>query len=386
MNERTAVYGAVAVGVAAMATLFVLSRRSEGLAPKIVGQTVLGGTDTLPSRVQIEIEPPVGLRRLSAGDETWEYRVTDAEGRIYLKREHVDDKLRTLIVPTTYGRPAIEPRLEVWTNGKKAASAPLSAWPSPSVEPMEAKLDARLRAYHASDGLPKRAGHAWGWIRYVPLAPLKPDEFWTYDLLGTPLQRHLYRDRAFVPLNREAAVQLLYADDVESINVRVHRWIAREQTAWVTTPELRLVKKKGETVLELGEYGIPNDLGLNVRLRLWELPHGFQSDRGSDGDDRTPELDMMVSPLPGTLKPTYRYLKTSTAFDDASLNRLNLLGLRVGTAFWTAKDRHPGPVERRPFSLRLKLTKHWAEPAGSFETTIPVEPAPAVSEKVSARE
>ena len=383
MKGRAIYWAAAALGIAGIVAMRVYSRGVDRLGPRIVGRMILAAKGDQPSHLQIEVEPSRELKSLGAAGETWEYRVTDASRRVYLARPNSDEGTHRLWVPLAYGRPAKDPRIETLTFDGRVGSTRLGSLPAPDVRPMLARPSHEIRAYHVSTsptGIVVGDGNDWEGVRFASVRPLASDEGWKVNVLETPLQR---RTDVVASLGKaspedprsapgvanspsglpgpssshpnDGSTQLLYGSDVTATRVKVIRTAYRTQTERISISSLRTSRTKKGGILVWDGSPIRNALGLVIR---------FVPNRGT--------LEVVASPLYGALGAKGQ-LESVVLIPE---NEKQVLSTWI-----ESKKRQflfPGyPIREGPFIFRATLIKRWTEPLGSFEATIPVEPASA---------
>lgn len=417
MNERAVIGIAVAVGAAAIGGLFLVARHVGSLAPKVLGVSVVPAKEDAYALVEVDVAPSPGLSRLGREGGSWEYRVAEPDGRTYVAAPSSDEHTRRLMVPYAYGRAPRHPQIEVWIEGERRAATPIPTMPPPVVASLPPQAGASIRAFHLTDAETRERvqydTEQRGGVRFAPDRPIPTQERWIVQVLQTPLQ-----PRAFVapteyatypaPLStgpngssghpEPAVASLFYADDVTAVRVRVRRILHHARSERIRLSGLRLVKRKGQTAVVWGGTMVPNALGLDIHKDpkgqgfididpKTMAPGTVVADL--DGDRREPYLSLVVidpievqrrtqrpGPSLGTFSDPYaRVGSRITAIDSADLERLHVRDLGIEGGMWRAKGKVAGVVSTEPFDAVLTVTREWDEELGSFEATIPVEPA-----------
>ena len=409
MKERAAIAGALTVGILTMGGFLVLSCRRDSFAPKILGVKVVPAKSGLPPYVQIDLEPSGALLRFGRGGESWEYRVAEPGGRIYLDELNSDEHTRRLRVPYAYGRLPVSPEVQVWVEDALRGSTPIASMPPPVVSPLPTRSGGAIRAFHLpraeaqalASGDPERRGG----IVFSPTHPIPANERWIVTVLQTPAQARFDADAQAVyaihapRLNlgpdsskpRSAVVRLPYAEDVRAVRVQVERILHRTRSQRVVVSGLRLVQKDGQTTLAWSGSRIPNSLGLDLHVLAASKPvrHDFgnRASFGGPGNPPRRSVDRRAPILPLSVlgdtdsrnfskQDPYVDSGVLMAIEPPDLSRLHIRSFGFGNAYWWAKGNVFGTVDTKPFKLVLTITKQWDENLGSFEATIPVEPAP----------
>lgn len=196
----------------------------------------------------------------------------------------------------------------------------------------------------------------------------------------------------------EDQAALRYATDVNAVEVHGVRWAHRLRSETVVLHGLRLVTRDGQTALEWN--GTPPRAPFGLSFRPDPRSTGYAKDTVDNarhqpqpfpGDSRWPYLNFVRESTLAfgsgradlgmarftSLPQGWSDLReqTAVAFHQPDFHWLHIRKLTIGGASWTDPHPDPGPVNRRPFDAVLRIAKEWNEPVGTFEATIPVEPA-----------
>ncbi|RYG23065.1 hypothetical protein EON82_15175 [bacterium] len=319
------------------------------------------------------------------------YQVVDARGRVYGEPTYsIDSKPVTIYIPATYGRPVERPRLLAFLNEELCGSVDLPPFPQPRTQPLEARKDPRMAAFHRTGILPG-IGRPKPYIVIRALEEIPDDELWEVELVRTNLRAGGNRANLRITAeSREAIFNRDYSEDVQALRLRIARFRRSIVSEEVTMPGPNLKMVDGKATFDLPKpVPIPNRMGFGVSLKA--LPrstantHPYLAELSLATDQRhwmpqSPTRDTLLGEggyiaLPGG-KPTEHTARVFVDLISPRPEELGLAGIRPWSDFGPSFDaKTPRKVREGPVTFRFRVGKTAWQPLGQFEVTIPVETA-----------